>query len=235
MPVSSPAVTVMTLNVEPGGWAPSSAIPASPSTSPVRGSIAATLPKRPASAFWAAAEILVSIDARTARAGRGRVRASTRLPAESVPPGVPRRRVSSTRCSPETPTRALAGKPCWTSATRRAPSASPSSPVMPVWEPTWVWAPSRSASVRPLRASSGARRGARVTRCRRSPSRSPGNVSSADQRTRGGSPPTGMRTSPFTRPKARVRACTGNRQTSPSLSGFPAEIRVVVPVSVAVR
>src|ERR1700716_2129061 len=52
---SSAAVVVMILNVDPGGWRPSSAIPDSASTCPVCGLITATAPRRPPSAVVAGA------------------------------------------------------------------------------------------------------------------------------------------------------------------------------------
>jgi hypothetical protein len=57
----SAAAVVTILNVEPGGWGAENAIPASARISPLRGSSAATPPKRPASAVTAASCRRVSI------------------------------------------------------------------------------------------------------------------------------------------------------------------------------
>src|SRR5256714_4489666 len=83
---SNAAVVVMILNVEPGGWRPSSAIPDRASTSPVGGSITATPPNLAPSAELAARWSRGSIEARTGPAAAGCVLASTRRPANRRPP-----------------------------------------------------------------------------------------------------------------------------------------------------
>ena len=79
----------MILNVEPGGPVVEYAVPASASTSPVPGWMTAIPPLWPASALIAASSIFGLIVVRTGGAGRGRERASTRPPTDSVPPGRP--------------------------------------------------------------------------------------------------------------------------------------------------
>ena len=106
---SSTPASVTILNVEPGGCRPEKAIPASARISPVRGRTTATPPRRAPFATSAARCTAGSIDDRTAVAGRGCVRASTRLPARSSPPGRPATRSSKTRSRPEVPTRASSG------------------------------------------------------------------------------------------------------------------------------
>lgn len=109
---SSAAAVVTILNVEPGGCGAEKAMPASARISPLRGSSAATPPKRPASAVTAASWSRESIVVRTGRAGRGRARATTRLPARSAPPGRPASRVSNASSSPFCPTGQSSGNPC---------------------------------------------------------------------------------------------------------------------------
>ena len=110
-PACNAAVVVMTFIVEPGGWRAEKAIPASPRTSPVRGSSAATPPSWAPSAFTDAVWIFGSMVERAGRPARGRERASTLRPASRTPPGVPATCVSNTRSSPEMPTAAPAGYP----------------------------------------------------------------------------------------------------------------------------
>ena len=71
-PDSSPAVSVMILNTDPGGCGAEYAIPASASTSPSFGRITATPPSRPASAVTAARWTSGSIVVRTAWPASGR-------------------------------------------------------------------------------------------------------------------------------------------------------------------
>ncbi len=77
---SAPA-SVTILNVEPGGWGAEEAIPASASTSPVRGRTTAIPPKRPASASTAAFWTFTSIVVCTVLPRCGKLVASTRRPA----------------------------------------------------------------------------------------------------------------------------------------------------------
>ena len=80
-------------------------MPASARTSPLRGSSAATPPRRPARAdHRRLLEAACRSSSAPPGAARGRARARTRLPATSSPPGRPRRRCSKASSSPVWPT-----------------------------------------------------------------------------------------------------------------------------------
>ncbi len=95
--------------VEPGGCSAENAIPASACSPPVRGSITAIPAYWPASASTAAVSIPGLIVVCTAPAFTGLTLASTRLPANSLPPTWPARRVWKMCSSPLEPTLASAG------------------------------------------------------------------------------------------------------------------------------
>ena len=105
-------------------------MPASASTSPSRGRITATPPKRPASASTAARWIAGSIVVRTALPRRGATEASTRSPARSTPPGRPRELGVELALQPAEPDRARpGGTPRRASSAARSGGAGPMRPA----------------------------------------------------------------------------------------------------------
>ena len=119
----------MILNVEPGGCGAENAIPDSPSTSPVEGRSTAMPPKRPASASTAARWMSGSIADFTSTPSRALARATTRVPARRMPPGLPARRSSNSRSSPLRPTGAPSGTPRRASSSARSGGAGPTRPA----------------------------------------------------------------------------------------------------------
>ena len=121
MPASSAAVSVIILNVDPGGWRSVAAIPANARTWPL-GLMAAAPPRRFPSVATADFCRSGSIVLRTFSPGVGAERESGRLPASRTPPGLPASCSLSASSRPEMPTWASAGKP---SGRRRARSIAP--------------------------------------------------------------------------------------------------------------
>ena len=107
-PASRTAVSVIILNVEPGGCRSLAAIPARARIWP-SGLTAAAPPSRSPSAataaFWASGSIVV----RTFWPARGVLRARTWRPARRMPPGVPASGSLSASSRPDVPTRASGG------------------------------------------------------------------------------------------------------------------------------
>ena len=252
-PACSTPLTVTILNVDPGGCSASKAMPATASTWPLAGSSAITPPYWPPSALTAALCNVGEIVVRTVLPARGATLASTRsLPAVAVlavavpvvavpvvgdwpagawtasssPPGVPRRRSSSASSRPLTPTIALPGTPCASSAWRLPAGIGPTSPATasaaaPSGElrcPAALAGPSASAD--PLRASSAALGGSSVRLLNTSPARRPGKASERDHATRSppssGSATTGSLKLSARVPHSRVRTRTGTTSTPPA-------------------
>src|SRR5262249_13043019 len=115
--LSSPAVVVITLNVDPGGCGDEYAEPARASTSPVLALSTTTPPERPASAFTVTCWSPGSTVVRTSCPGLSAAVARTRpgvpggtsgrgvpsLTASSCPPGCPARRELNASSRPLTP------------------------------------------------------------------------------------------------------------------------------------
>ena len=173
-------MSVIILNVEPGGWRSSRPIPATARICPVAGAIATIPPSWPPRAVTAACCTDGDTVVRTALAAFGVAVASTRAPvlapafvlvpppsASSSPPGVPRRLASSASSRPLTPTIAFAGTPSASNSCRRAAGIGPTVPTTalanePSGEARWPASTAApSASTVPSRASSVARRGQR--------------------------------------------------------------------------
>ncbi len=238
LPSSSAAVAVMILKVDPGGCSPLNAMPAAARISPLRGFIATTPPRRPASASTAACWTCSEIVVRTASAACGGWVPSSRSPASSTPPGRPRTWSSKIRSRPLTPTCASAGTP-WARSRRFSSSGiAPSSPTID--EATGSTACPSGARTSGLRSrdSSAARSGSSVRRVSFSPGRRPGNTRSGVQLMRA-SPSisvTGRRSVCLTVPKATVSIMAGTSMVeSPASRAGPNRTRVAVAVVSASR
>ncbi len=170
-------------------------MPTTASICPLSGSIATIPPICPPSASAAtrctAGEIVVC----TAGFDLATALASTRLPASSSPPGVPRSWSSSANSSPLVPTIASEGTPRASSSATRELGTGPTSPTTPaeaapsgeLRAPAAVAGP--SASTDPSPASSAARGGMVIRLLSDWPACKPGKRSECDQITRGPSGP----------------------------------------------